>query len=165
MSQIFDEVHLLEGSKEFYGIATKFQNDLTILEMQQLSEVNFNKILKFIFEKNLKAWDLTIIYRPVSEYRYSLIGILQDDPIGTLGMKFKGSKMNNIDNSRQQYQLLGNSVRLTPIEPQALPQNEKLLTRELLADMAKSGKIEEAFDMIWEAIEGFNKRIKELEEK
>jgi hypothetical protein len=70
-----------------------------------------------------------------------------------------------LDNSKTQYQMYGNSVRLTPIEPQALPQNEKLLTRELLADMAKSGKIEEAFDMIWEAIEGFNKRIKELEEK
>lgn len=89
MSEIFDEVHLLEGSKEWYGIATKFQTDLNVLEMQQLSAVNFNKILKFISEKNLLATDLTIIMRPVT-----LNVMCQDlSEAGTLAIKFKGIKI------------------------------------------------------------------------
>jgi hypothetical protein len=70
--------------------------------------------------------------------------------------------MNHIDNSKSQYQLYGNTVHLTSNE---IPQNEKTLLRTLISDMSRSGKFEDAMNLICDTIEEMEKRIKELENK
>jgi len=179
MNEIFDEVYPLEHSKDWYGIATKFQTDLTPLEICQLCNKNFNKILIFISEKNIQASDLTILLRPVSIFKAIGIGLGMGDftdAYGTFGIKFKGSIMNHIDNSKQQYQMYGNSVRTHETKTEyrfpldypksdPIPQNEKILLRTLVSEMSKTGNFAEAMDIICETIEKLQERIKELEEK
>lgn len=87
-----------------------------------------------------------------------------------------------IDNSRQQYQMLGNqqlekkncsrklsfdgtnsSMDEDSIDPLKLTEGQ--LLRKLIKDMTKSGRTDDAFDMICDTIDKMQIRIKELEDK
>lgn len=78
--------------------------------------------------------------------------------------------MNSLDNSKAQYQMYGNHVRVEPVARKLdfdpLSQtSDRPMIRQLIAEMSRSGRFDEAMDMLCETIEKMETRIKELEEK